>query len=189
MTRILRVPNEAPYESEHAYNALRLTGPLCAKDRPTVPKGDDSTQVMPGKVNYWLTSLASALLLIGPDGHTAPPQANDPVAAPPTASLQACADAQKRLNDRIRPLAAGCTSDDQCEAAYIRPHTCDGPAVIRAGSALAADPELSALGQAARAACKSRYERMPACAPIPSMPRCIHQTCVDAHPASASPRP
>lgn len=142
--------------------------------------------------NHWLIGpigLASALILICPDGHTAPNRANDPAAAPPIASQEACADAQKRLSDRIRALAAGCTSDDQCEPAYIRPHTCDGPAVIRAGSALAADQELSALGHAARTACKSRYERMPACAPVPSMPKCVHRTCVDVHPASTSPSP
>lgn len=91
-----------------------------------------------------------------------------------------CLAARQRLDALLDDLAKGCSSDAQCEAAWVRPHTCDGPAVLRVGEAERADKKITGLQREVREACKDQYKDMPACAARASAPACRKGSCVDA---------
>ena len=99
--------------------------------------------------------------------------------------LPTCLGAGLLVSRLLTALPRACGVDADCSAHYVDPEPCAAPVVAR-GDAIAGETErrLLALQAAARRACAPAWSGGPACAPIPSWPRCVERVGRDGGPGS-----
>jgi hypothetical protein len=91
-----------------------------------------------------------------------------------------CSDAKAKMEAWFRTLSKKCAKDSECDGYYIRGDSCARPVVLRKPEDMAKFETSLAVEQSkVRMACKTEWQKHPACSPTPFRAVCKNSTCQD----------